>query len=494
MRRVATATLVALLAIAAAGKAETAQERATFYVSPDGNDAAAGSAEAPWRTISHAARSVAPGSAVDIRGGTYNERVVVEVSGEPGNPITFFAHPGEAVTISGAGLKGRGGEAVGLIDIVNKSNLEFIGIELRDLQDRKRRFTPAGVWIRGTSSNITLRGLDVHDIRTRGGDAHGIAVYGTSGRAPISGVSIESNSVHDLKLGSSEAIAVNGNVDGWSIVGNSVFNVDNIGIDAIGYEGTARRNDRARNGVIAQNNVSDVDTLGNPAYRTGGQICRCAGGIYVDGGQGIVIERNRVTRSNLGIELASEHRTGATSDVLVRNNLIVESDRAGLIMGGYDTRRGKTERVQVVNNTILDSDQLGDGIGAVELSYRLIDVLVVNNVFRATDAGLMVTNWFKRPSGVSFEGNVWFAPDRSTEQTIWVWRTKRLRGFEAWRSTTGLDATSRYADPLLDAGVPQPGSAAIDAGVASDLPGEVDLAGSPRVAGGGLDAGAFEAG
>ena len=223
MKRVATATLVALLALSAAAGADTVPERAVFYVSPDGNDAAAGSAEAPWRTISHAARTVPPGAAVDIRGGTYNERVVVEVSGEPGNPTSFFAHAGETVTISGAGLKGRGGEAVGLIDIFNKSNLEFIGIELRDLQDRKRRFTPAGVWIRGSSSNITLRNLDVHDIRTRGGDAHGIAVYGTSGSSPIRGISIVDSSVHDLKLGSSEAIAVNGNVDGWQVVRNSVF-------------------------------------------------------------------------------------------------------------------------------------------------------------------------------------------------------------------------------------------------------------------------------
>ena len=146
-----------------------------------------------------------------------------------------------------------------------------------------------------------------------------------------------------------------------------------IGIDAIGYEGTAPRNDRARNGLIADNVITDVDTPAALAYEgEDGPNCRCAGGIYVDGGDGIVIERNRVLRSNLGIELASEARRGTTSDVLVRNNVIRSiSDGPGLPVGGYDSRRGKTERVQVVNNTIVPqkSDRLrtGQGRAAAEL-------------------------------------------------------------------------------------------------------------------------------
>jgi Right handed beta helix region len=195
--------------------------------------------------------------------------------------------------------------------------------------DTRRRFTPSGVWITGASSDIALRALDVHDIRTaKRGNAHGIAVYGSSGSKPITGIRIEGNNAHDLKLGFSEAIVVSGNVDGWTISGNTIDDVDNIGIDAIGYEATAPRNDRARNGVIADNQISDVDTRGNAAYNQGGEQCRCAGGVYVDGGHHIVIERNRVTRANLGVELASEAREGATSDVLVRTNLITRRDRA----------------------------------------------------------------------------------------------------------------------------------------------------------------------
>src|SRR3954453_6424724 len=70
-------------------------ERLVQVVAPDGDDAGPGTAERPWRTISKAASSAAPGALVDIRAGTYTERVVVQVSGTAGHPTTFQAHPGE---------------------------------------------------------------------------------------------------------------------------------------------------------------------------------------------------------------------------------------------------------------------------------------------------------------------------------------------------------------------------------------------------------------
>ena len=496
MRRTVAAcvlTVTAALGFAAAvGAQDPALERPVFTVAPNGHDGADGSAERPWRTISKAARSVPPGAIVDIRAGTYAERVAIRVSGAPGSPITFRAHEGERVTISGKGLP-RMRDSAGLVQIDSRADVELVGLELRDHVEKGSQNTPAGVWITGTSRNITLRGLDVHDISARRGNAHGIAVYGTSGTTPITGVRIEGSSVHDLRLGASEAIVVNGNVDGWAVVGNTIDDVDNIAIDAIGYEGTAPRNDRARNGMIADNVISDVDTLGNRAYDEEDGNCRCAGGIYVDGGRSILIERNRVTRANLGIELASEHRHGATSDVIARNNLVTHSDRAGLTMGGYDTKRGKTERVRVVNNTFLDNDRLRDGVGEIVLNYRLLNSSVLNNVLRARPPAIMVTNVFRQNSGNVFDGNLWFAPGKRAAASRWQWRGRLLRGFAAWRAATNGDAAGRYADPLLapDAS-PLPGSPTIDAGAPTPLAGDTDLAGAPRLQGAALDVGAFE--
>jgi hypothetical protein len=472
--------------------AQPADPRTVLVVAPGGDDEAPGSAERPWRTISHAARAAPPGALVDIRGGTYNERVVVKVSGAAGTPTSFVAHPGERVTITGRGLRGFR-VAAGLIDINGRSNLEFVGLELRDLVDRRARYTPAGVWVRGKCRNITLRRLDVHDIRTRGGNAHGIAVYGM-GSSPTTGVAIEDSSVHDLRLGLSEAIAVNGNVAGWRVTGNTIDDVDNIGIDAIGFEGTAPRGDRARNGLIAGNVVSDVDTLGNPAYDTGsGGNYRSAGGIYVDGGDDVVIERNLVTRANYGVVLASEARRGVTSEVVVRSNLVSRSDQAGLTMGGYDSQRGRTERVRVVNNTFTTNDLLHHGLGELQLRYRVLNSSVLNNVFSARPQGFLVTNAYRQNRGNLFDGNVWFSPGRSEGGAVWQWRKKRVHGFAAWQTATGHEQSAHYADPLVGPdGRPAPGSPLIDAGVATPFAGDTDLAGVPRLQGVALDAGAFE--
>src|SRR5437899_464957 len=61
-----------------------------FYVATTGNDSNPGTTtSAPWRTIQHAMSSATPGSTVNIMAGTYQERLTLNVSGRPGNYITF---------------------------------------------------------------------------------------------------------------------------------------------------------------------------------------------------------------------------------------------------------------------------------------------------------------------------------------------------------------------------------------------------------------------
>jgi hypothetical protein len=62
-----------------------------LYVAPDGDDAADGSAERPWRTIQHAADSVQPGDTVMVGEGTYHEEVTLTRSGETNRAVGFRA-------------------------------------------------------------------------------------------------------------------------------------------------------------------------------------------------------------------------------------------------------------------------------------------------------------------------------------------------------------------------------------------------------------------
>lgn len=66
-----------------------------------GSDEAAGSEQAPWKSVNHALKLVKPGDTLVLRGGTYREQIYCAVSGTPDAPITIRAYPGERVFIDG---------------------------------------------------------------------------------------------------------------------------------------------------------------------------------------------------------------------------------------------------------------------------------------------------------------------------------------------------------------------------------------------------------
>lgn len=72
-----------------------------LYVATTGSDTNPGSYSSPFLTIQKAASVAAPGQTVVIRAGTYRESVTPVQSGTSARPITYTAHPGEKVTISG---------------------------------------------------------------------------------------------------------------------------------------------------------------------------------------------------------------------------------------------------------------------------------------------------------------------------------------------------------------------------------------------------------
>jgi hypothetical protein len=64
----------------------------TYYVSITGNDGAAGTLAAPWRTIQHAANTMVAGDMTIVEDGTYNENMIQPArSGTQSSPIIFKA-------------------------------------------------------------------------------------------------------------------------------------------------------------------------------------------------------------------------------------------------------------------------------------------------------------------------------------------------------------------------------------------------------------------
>ena len=72
-----------------------------YYVAASGDDSAAGSVDAPYRTIQHGVDQLKAGDVLYVREGVYTEEVIIDNSGESGNPITISAYPGERPIIDG---------------------------------------------------------------------------------------------------------------------------------------------------------------------------------------------------------------------------------------------------------------------------------------------------------------------------------------------------------------------------------------------------------
>ncbi|MBN1997587.1 PD40 domain-containing protein, partial [candidate division KSB1 bacterium] len=441
----------------------------TYYVATTGNDNNPGTQDQPWATIQKAADTAVPGSTVMVRGGVYNEQVNVNVSGDEANGyITIRNFPSEVPVIDGSGLGVPGG-AAGLVTFGNVSRLTMQGFELRNYSSGQNGVTPMGIYLHGTAHHISILENTIHNISSTANNdanAHGIAVYGTSAAASIHDLLIQGNELFELTLGSSEALVLNGNVEFFQVADNRVYDSDNIGLDFIGYEGTCSdpQLDRARSGVVTGNKIHDISSYGNPAY--GNEYA--AGGIYVDGGKDIAIENNTVYRCDIGIELASEHRDRWTEAITVSHNILFRNRLTGISLGGYDTRRGGTRNCRFINNTLFENNSLKDWNGEMLFQYNTQNNTVENNIFFANNQSILIANPFTLNAGNILDYNLYYAP-AGAAGSEWEWKSTSYEGFTTYKTATGNDAHSLFADPLFadvasgDFSLLSP-SAAIDAG------------------------------
>ncbi len=491
--------LLALL-LCTLGAPALAQAQTAFYVSMTGKDVWPGTVAQPWRTIQNAANLATAGSTVYVRGGVYNERVTVNVSGDAtSGPVTFRNYGTENAIVDGTGLTVPAAES-GLFLVADRSYVVIKGFEIRSYKTAVLDRVPVGIHVRGVCDHVEVRGNRIHDIQhlgtaKNGVDAHGIAAYGTDAVVPITNLVIDGNELYDLKLGSSESLAVNGNVDGFKITRNKVHDNDNIGIVAIGFEGTSSdpATDQARNGLIARNTVFNITSYGNPAY--GNEYG--ADGLYVDGGRDITIERNVVHHVDIGIEMASEHAGRATSNVVARGNFVYLNRVVGISIGGYDNLRGRTEGCTIVNNTLFRNDQLGWGNGELMLQYDTRTNTIANNIFSATAQGYLVTNAYTENTANVLDGNIYFVAGGGA--ATWQWKNAESVGFAQWQTDSGQDAHSRFLNPkLVSASTPDLHLRATSPAKNTGLPyppltvGAKDIDGQARVQGAAIDVGADE--
>jgi hypothetical protein len=471
-----------------------AQEGSTYYVSTSGTDSNPGTLSQPWLTIQHAANTATAGATVYVFGGVYNESIDFPNSGTASAPITFESYPGQTAVVDGTGLIPSGTQ--GLINIINQSYLTISGFEIRNYTTSDPSVVPAGVWITGCGTGVKILNNRVHHITTKSeanGNAFGISVYGTS-ETPITQLVISGNEVYKLKTGQSESVNVDGNVIYFRITNNLIHDNDNIGIDAIGYEGVGPVGyDEAMYGEISGNTIYNISGIANPGE--GDEYD--ADGLYCDGCAYVTFERNVIFQVDYGIETTSENQvclengtewsggnTGSGTAAkgkhpcygrysTVRNNLFYKANSCGNSIGGYAAATskgghsnggGSSYHDVFVNNTLYDNgtqpgnSSEGTPSGEFQIQYQVgkgQGDIFENNLLYAGSPNIWINSYVPCSSSypcppATLNWNLYYSTAGYQEGTSILWgNVSSYTNFGNWQSASGEDADSLNTDPLF---------------------------------------------
>lgn len=504
--------LIALLAaacskganVAPAGNTAGAGSK-TWYVAADGSNNAAGTINAPLKSINAALDKAIPGDTVMVRAGNYPEKVTFPHAGLLNKMITLKAYPGEKAVIDGSGMAVTGREA--LVTIHNASYVVLEGFDICNFKSTTAGAVVNGIIAEAGSGNIIIRKNKIYNIEHnvdpgQGRSGHGIEITGNTPDV-MKNVLVEDNIIHDTKTGYSENLTINGYVDGFTIRRNTIYNTENIGIDAAG--GYAANSNPAfnyvRNGVISENELYNIDMTRGPI---GGVHGHGAIGIYVDGARNIIVERNKIHEADRGIGIVSENDAFPTSNCIVRNNFVYNCWRTGIYLGGYlGYTSGGTRNCYVVNNTLFFNNRepgaYGEIEGEIRLTEQCFDNVIKNNIVYARPVDIFVHKYTNTGSNNIIDNNLYY----TTGTPQWIWGSTNsniITTFDAWKSASGADATSLYGlDPQLTS-ITLPdlhilsGSPARNAGqlISTDVNGALDIDGNPRVVNGRIGMGAVQ--
>ncbi len=474
-----------------------------YYVATTGNNTNNGSTGNAWQTIQYGVSQLNEGDTLNIMAGTYLGKIDINISGTSNEEITIRNYSNDNVIINGLTLPDY--EYLLKIENVNYINIE--GLKFQDYQ----KLDAIGILIINSSnisilnnefSNIDYSSTALGQTPNASQNSQPIIVFGRDPINSINNLAINGNIIHDCETGWSECLSINGNIDGFEVKNNHIYNNTNIPIVAIGHEGECPDPtlDQARNGLIKNNNIHD-----NPsAYAA-------AGGIYIDGGKSVTIENNTSYNNDYGIEIGCENNGNAQNDpsasnIVVRNNLIYGNKISGIALGGYDYRpsgtgSGKVETTTITNNTLLNNDTDNSYNGELLISY-VENSAVENNIFYANNTDkVLIISGNENPT-LSLNYNLYYTTSGSNDIVIEIDGIE-YNEFSTYQTATSQDINSNFSNPLfLIATIPSPdlhintSSPAIDTGNPLFISGsgETDMDGDIRVYNGNVDCGADEYG
>jgi hypothetical protein len=451
-----------------------------FFVATTGNDANPGTDALPWRTIQKAMNSATAGSTVNIKAGTYRERLAVNVSGTSGSYITFQPYGftgapncggytgvtcgGDQVILDYAYL-GTVSDMVPFLAINGRAYVRVQGLTFQNYTTSGGG-PQRGVMIYGSHDVEILHNKFLRNRSTSpwGDVTAAFAHFYIQGNSP--NVTVRSNEFGSISTAMSECLSAWGATGPIYIEKNWLHDIGGIAID-VTYGG---------NNVFIRANL--LEFVGRTRTSTAAIDNNPAAVIYVDGGNTSVIERNIIRDSAWAIVTSSEQNY-TVRDIVIRDNVMYRNrvtrsdgstDGGGVFAGSWYTA-GPVYGVTVSNNTMFDNHK-GAAMGASSsVTWR-------NNIIAGNTIGVLTEN--TTGVGHTFSYNLVNGNGSS------------------WYGSATQNANVTTAPQFVDAAAGnlavQTSSPARDAGDVSFAAGtgETDAAGKARVVNGRVDIGAYE--
>ncbi len=344
-RMILAAGAVLLLLMGQTGSSAPAPADNQRFVSPSGNDEAAGTADAPWRTLQHAADHVAAGDVVNVRAGHYAGFQLTR-SGTAEKPITFRGetgavidtpHPGE----DGINLEGASYIVIDGFEVTGAGRAGIRSVVNYHVAIRNNRTDQNGMWgiFAANSDFITIE----HNVTSRSRVEHGIYVSSATDHPVVRGNTIWGNHVNGIHLNSGTgALCMSALVEGNIIYENGAGGGSGINADGL------------QNGVIQNNLLYANHGSGISLYRDTGDRPAWNNAVL----------NNTIVQADDG-RWALNIQNGTTGSAIY-NNILLHPNRAkGSLCIAPDCLPGLRSNHNVVTNRFTNDR----GITAVDLTH-----------------------------------------------------------------------------------------------------------------------------
>jgi parallel beta-helix repeat protein len=291
--RLLASTLILTLSLGLDVRAQgpAARSGVTYYVSPEGDDTAAGNDAAHWRTLQRAADALRPGDTVIVRAGTYAGFVLggqKPLGATADSPVTFLAEPGAII-------------------------------------DSRNARTPNGIDLQTGCHYVTIKGFTINN---------------ASGSITRSGILIRwSNHVR---------------IVGNTCLDNGVWGIFTSHCDDVLVENNVTARSKREHGIYLSNSNDRCVVRGNIVFSNVGCGIHLNGDINM-GGNGLITNtliENNIVYDNGKPRGGSAINGDGLQNCVIRGNVLYDNHASGISLFRIDGAHGSRDNF-VINNTIV---------------------------------------------------------------------------------------------------------------------------------------------